>query len=247
MLETSTLKVVKYNYEGGNIMSIAKRLLEARIKAGMSQADLAEKVGVSQQSIQKIESGQTNAPRRIADIAKAVNVSAHWLQFGVRDENGKKTDFEVKEWEDVPVYSDADFVDIPVLDIELAAGCGANAEVVESEEYTYPFRRDELRKYGVSASNARIVKIIGNSLYPVLNSGDLVAIDISNKKIKDGDLYAIRDGVLLRVKILVYRPDGGLIIRSFNKDEYPDEQVPRSESVVRVHVIGRVFWSSRSW
>ncbi len=34
-------------------MSIAKRLLEARIKAGMSQADLAEKVGVSQQSIQK--------------------------------------------------------------------------------------------------------------------------------------------------------------------------------------------------
>lgn len=56
MLETSTLKVVKYNYEGGNIMSIAKRLLEARIKAGMSQADLAEKVGVSQQSIQKIES-----------------------------------------------------------------------------------------------------------------------------------------------------------------------------------------------
>lgn len=247
MLETSTLKVVKYNFEGGKCMSIAKRLLEARIKAGMSQADLAEKVGVSQQSIQKIEAGQTSAPRRIADIAKAVNVSAHWLQFGARDENGKKTDYEVKEWEDVPTYSDADFVDIPVLDIELAAGCGANAEVVESEEYTYPFRRDELRKYGVHASNARIVKIVGNSLFPVLNGGDLVAIDVSNKKIKDGDLYAIRDGVLLRVKILIYRPDGGLIIRSFNRDEYPDEQLPRSEAVTRVHVIGRVFWSSRSW
>ncbi|WP_353243563.1 helix-turn-helix transcriptional regulator [Providencia sp.] len=228
-------------------MSIAKRLLEARVKAGMSQADLAEKVGVSQQSIQKIESGQTSAPRRVADIAKAVNVSAHWLQFGAQDENGKKTEFEVKEWEDIPVYNDTDFVDIPVLDIELAAGCGSNAEVIESEEYTYPFRRDELRKYGVSASNAKIVKIVGNSLFPVLNGGDLVAIDVSNKKIKDGDLYAIRDGVLLRVKILIYRPDGGLIIRSFNRDEYPDEQLPRSEAVTRVHVIGRVFWSSRSW
>ncbi|MFB9995689.1 XRE family transcriptional regulator [Providencia rustigianii] len=228
-------------------MSIAKRLLDARIKAGMSQADLAEKVGVSQQSIQKIEAGQTNSPRRISDIAKAVNVSAQWLQFGTRDGNGLKTEFEVKEWEDIPNCSDVDFVDIPVLDIELAAGGGSNAEIIESEEYTYPFRRDELRKYGVSASNARIVKIIGNSLYPVLNSGDLVAVDVSKRDIKDGDLYAIRDGVLLRVKILVYRPDGGIIIRSFNKDEYPDEQLPRNEAAARVHVIGRVFWSSRSW
>ncbi|WP_430442340.1 XRE family transcriptional regulator [Providencia huaxiensis] len=231
----------------GNNMSIAKRLLEARIKAGMSQADLAEKVGVSQQSIQKIESGQTSAPRRIEDIAKAVNVSAQWLQFGARDENGKKTEFEVKEWEDVSHSADTEFVDIPVLDIELSAGSGANAEVIESEEYTYPFRRDELRKHGVSASNARIVTIVGNSLYPVLNSGDKVAVDISKKDIKDGDLYAIRDGVLLRVKILVYRPDGGIVIRSFNRDEYPDEQLPRNEAAARVHVIGRVFWSSRSW
>lgn len=228
-------------------MSIGQRLLEARIKAGMSQADLAEKVGVSQQSIQKIESGQTNVPRRISDIAKAVNVSSYWLQFGTRDENGKKTDFEVKEWEDISHDSNTEFVDIPVLDIELAAGCGSNAELIESEEYTYPFRKDELRKYDVHASNARIVKIVGNSLYPVLNSGDLVAVDISNRTIKDGDLYAIRDGVLLRVKILVYRPDGGVVIRSFNKEEYPDEQLPRSEAVARVHVIGRVFWSSRSW
>lgn len=228
-------------------MSIAKRLLDARIKAGMSQADLAEKVGVSQQSIQKIESGQTSAPRRIEDIAKAVNISAQWLQFGARDENGKRTEFEVKEWEDVSYNADNEFVDIPVLDIELSAGGGANAEVIESEEYTYPFRRDELRKHGVSASNARIVTIIGNSLYPVLNSGDKVAVDISKKDIKDGDLYAIRDGVLLRVKILVYRPDGGIIIRSFNRDEYPDEQLPRNEAAARVHVIGRVFWSSRSW
>ncbi|CRL65902.1 XRE family transcriptional regulator [Proteus vulgaris] len=155
-------------------MSIAERLLSARLKAGLSQADLADKVGVSQQSIQKIESGQTTFPRRIEDIAHAVGVSAHWLQFGAPDENGSKTNFEVKEWEDIRYHND-DFVGIPVLDIELSAGSGANAELIELEEYTYPFRRDELRKHNVSANDARIVKIIGNSLYPVLNSGDLVA------------------------------------------------------------------------
>ncbi|HCT9023285.1 TPA: helix-turn-helix transcriptional regulator [Proteus mirabilis] len=227
-------------------MSIAERLLSARLKAGLSQADLADKVGVSQQSIQKIESGQTTFPRRIEDIAHAVGVSAHWLQFGAPDENGSKTNFEVKEWEDIRYHND-DFVGIPVLDIELSAGSGANAELIELEEYTYPFRRDELRKHNVSTNDARIVKIIGNSLYPVLNSGDLVAVDVSKRDIRDGDLYAIRDGVLLRVKILVYQPDGGIIIKSFNKDEYPDEQLSKNEMAARVHIIGRVFWSSRSW
>ncbi|OIK52056.1 Cro/Cl family transcriptional regulator [Proteus mirabilis] len=228
------------------VMSIAERLLSARVKAGLSQAELADKVGVSQQSIQKIESGQTLFPRKVEDIAHAVGVSAHWLQFGAPDENGAKTDFNVKEWEEIEQHQD-DFIGIPVLDIELSAGCGANAELIEQEEYTYPFRRDELRRYNVNARNARIVKIIGNSLYPVLNSGDLVAIDTSKRDIRDGDLYAIRDGVLLRVKILVYQSDGGVIIKSFNKDEYPDERLNKNEMAARVHIIGRVFWSSRSW
>ncbi|WP_139156554.1 S24 family peptidase, partial [Cronobacter sakazakii] len=117
-----------------------------------------------------------------------------------------------------------------------------------SELSTYPLRRDELRRAGVSASSARIVNILGSSLYPVLTNGDKVAVDLSQTSpIRDGDLYALRDGVLLRVKILINRPDGGLILRSFNKDEYPDEVLTYEEKLARIHVIGRVFWSSRSW
>lgn len=83
---------------------------------------------------------------------------------------------------------------------------------------------------------------------PVLNNGDHVAVDIAQTNpIRDGDLYAVRDGVLLRVKVLINQPDGGLIIRSFNKDEYPDEILTFNERRARIHVIGRVFWSSRSW
>ncbi|HEK9072967.1 TPA: helix-turn-helix transcriptional regulator, partial [Escherichia coli] len=101
---------------------------------------------------------------------------------------------------------------------------------------------------GVCVSNAKIVKIWGNSLLPVLNNGDFVAVDVSQTvPIRDGDLYAIRDGVLLRVKILINLPDGGLILRSFNKDEYPDEILTFEDRRSRIHVIGRVFWSSRTW
>lgn len=81
---------------------------------------------------------------------------------------------------------------------------------------------------------------MGNSLLPVLNNGDLVAVDISQTvPIRDGDLYAVRDGVLLRVKILINLPDGGLILRSFNKDEYPDEILTFEDRRARIHVIGR--------
>ncbi|HCQ7274311.1 TPA: helix-turn-helix transcriptional regulator [Citrobacter freundii] len=226
--------------------TLAERLKIAREKTGLSQAQLAESIGVSQQSVAKIENGDTLQPRKIKEIANVLGVSQKWLQLGI-EENASLSDFVVGEAESTSL-DPAIFADIPVLDVELSAGNGCEAEIVESVIDWFPIRRMDLRKAGVSATNARIVKIWGNSLLPVLNNGDHVAVDIAQTNpIRDGDLYAVRDGVLLRVKVLINQPDGGLIIRSFNKDEYPDEILTFNERRARIHVIGRVFWSSRSW
>ena len=223
--------------------TLAERLKIGREKAGMSQAQLAEKIGLSQQSVAKIENGETLQPRKIKEIAKVLGVSQKWLQLGIED-NASIPDLVVKEAESTALDPDI-FVNIHV---ELSAGNGCLAEIVESAIDWFPLRRADLRKSGVCASNAKIVKIWGNSLLPVLNNGDLVAVDISQTvPIRDGDLYAVRDGVLLRVKILINLPDGGLILRSFNKDEYPDEILTFEDRRARIHVIGRVFWSSRTW
>lgn len=226
--------------------TLAERLKIARERKGLSQAQLAEMIGLSQQSVAKIENGDTLQPRKIREIARALDVSQKWLQLGV-EENGAISNYVVEELEEAKL-DPAVFADIPVLDIELSAGNGCEAEIVESIVDSFPIRRVDLRKAGVSPTNARIVKIWGNSLLPVLNNGDHVAVDMSQSKpIRDGDLYALRDGVLLRVKVLINQPDGGLILRSFNKEEYPDEVLNFGERKARIHVIGRVFWSSRSW
>lgn len=226
--------------------TLAERLKIAREKAGLSQAQLGEVIGLSQQSVAKIENGGTQQPRKIKEIAKALGVTQTWLQLGI-EENGSLADFVVEELEETTIDPSV-FASIPVLDIELSAGNGCEAEVIESVVDTFPLRRIDLRKAGVAASNARIVKIWGNSLLPVLNNGDHVAVDISQSKpIRDGNLYALRDGVLLRVKVMINQPDGGVLLRSFNKDEYPDEILTLDERRTRIHVIGRVFWSSRSW
>lgn len=226
--------------------SLADRLKFAREKMGLSQSELGDRIGLSQQSVAKIENGATQQPRKIKEIARALGVTQQWLQFGV-EENGSLSDFVVEEAEEMVVDADT-FALVPILDIELSAGNGCEAEIVESVVETFPLRRFDLRKAGVPANRARIVKIWGNSLLPVLNNGDYVAVDTSQSKIiRDGDLYALRDGVLLRVKVLINKPDGGLVLRSFNKDEYPDEVLTLHEKLARIHVIGRVFWSSRSW
>lgn len=56
--------------------TLAERLKKAREKAGLSQLQLAEQVGLTQQSIAKIENGVTEQPRKIKQLALALGVTA---------------------------------------------------------------------------------------------------------------------------------------------------------------------------
>ena len=96
--------------------TLAERLKLARENAGLSQSQLGEKIGLSQQSVAKIENGDTLQPRKIKEIAKALNVSQQWLQLGI-EENGSLADYVVEEVEEATL-DPLVFVSIPVLDIE---------------------------------------------------------------------------------------------------------------------------------
>lgn len=238
------------------MQTLGERLAQRREQLGLSQKALAEQVGVSQQSINKIETGQTRSPRNLDKLAQVLAVTPQWLLFGdvspatktsTRDPDEVKVSrLRVEEWESMEQDHD-EFVDIGVLDVEASAGSGAMPEE-EREIYRLPFRRYTLRRMGVNARDARVVRVIGNSMAPLLRSGDVVGIDTANQfPIIDGDYYAIRDGDLIRVKQLVAKSDGGVIIKSFNNAEYPDESLNRDEFEQRIHIIGRVFWSSTLW
>ncbi len=75
---------------------------------------------------------------------------------------------------------------------------------------------------------------------PVIPDGATVAVDVHNKRIVDGELYAINQGGLKRIKQLYRRPGGKLTIRSFNREENDDEEALESE----VEIVGFVFWYS---
>ena len=72
----------KNAYEESRIeFELARQLIEARIKSGLSQEELAEKMGTSQSSIARLESG-TSMPsmRTLNKFAKATNCQLQ-IQF----------------------------------------------------------------------------------------------------------------------------------------------------------------------
>ncbi|HHU4981472.1 TPA: helix-turn-helix domain-containing protein [Yersinia enterocolitica] len=62
--------------------TISERLKQRRSELNLTQAELAEKAGIKQQSIQQIESGATKRPRFLFEIASALQCEPSWLLYG---------------------------------------------------------------------------------------------------------------------------------------------------------------------
>lgn len=239
-------------------MTFADRLNAAMKETGFTQASLADAVGMAQPSVWKLTSGITKNTRKLYEISRVLGVRPEWLSSGegpmrsdgqkpikVEGSNIRESSLSAAVWEDMDLGGKDEFVEIPLLNVSLAAGDGS-CEVEESSEFALVFRRSYLKKRGVPESAARLVRVTGRSMEPTLNDGDVVGVNTQETSIRDGKTYAICQADLLRVKTLIALPDS-VIIRSINRAEYPDEVVSREDFIREVRVIGQVFWSSHSW
>jgi len=66
-------------------MVFGQRLKKAREYAGLTQEQLAEKSGIDQRTISKIERGDQQGTTAIVDLARACNVDPGWLSSGTGD------------------------------------------------------------------------------------------------------------------------------------------------------------------
>ena len=63
-------------------MNISDRVKLKRDELGLTQTQLAEKAGTSQQAIEQLERGKTKRPRYLLELSVALGVSAEWLLEG---------------------------------------------------------------------------------------------------------------------------------------------------------------------
>ena len=240
-------------------MSLAQRITAARKGAGLSQSKLAELCGwgKSQNRISNYENGKSNPSYDdLIKIGKALNIDPSSLAFGPPYKPSKAEAFKVEErkhefeylpsefepW-DSKTPLDEDEVEIPFFtDVEVAAGAGS----MLANERIGPklrFAKSTLKRAGVPPEAAACVKVSGDSMDPALPDGSVVGVNTADTAIRDGKMYAIEHGGLLRIKILQNMPHGSLRLKSYNQAEYPDE-ILSSEEASEIRVIGRVFWYS---
>jgi|GEM_PF-593293 len=84
----STANQERISTEGqpqGFTPGLGKRLRHRRKELGLTQTELANRVGTSQAVVQKIENGKSLRPRILSDLATALEVKPAWLMYGIED------------------------------------------------------------------------------------------------------------------------------------------------------------------
>lgn len=234
-------------------MELKDRLKQARKKAGLSQSDLAERVGIKQASISEIERGLVRTSGYLIQMAKALDVDPLWLSEGV----GESSSFRAKPaiesnavligamsaW-DPEDSLDSDEVEIPYYEQVEFAGGGGMTEVVELAGRKLRFSKETLRAAGVDSDNAACARVSGRSMERLILDGATIGFDRGCTAVIDGEIYAFNHDGMLRVKYLYRMPGGGVRIRSENSEEFPDEIMTGDEYRRDIVMLGRVFWWS---
>jgi len=236
---------------------VTERLKSVMTEKGYNNADIARALSITPQAVGKWFKTNSISKESIFACSNFLGISIAWLMNGEGDKyifNDGNSPANTKNISNVNSYIqletwdsktplDDDEVEVPFyMEVELSASSGSVIQL-ETTGPKLRFSKSTLRRYRIDPSNAACVKVSGNSMEPVIPDGATVGIDAGNTIIKDGDMYAIDWAGALFVKTLTRRHGGGLRIRRFNMDEYPDENLTLEEAQ-QVRVIGRVFWYS---
>lgn len=207
-----------------------ERFVERREAAGLSQSALARMVGIGQSSVNRIEAGETRAPRNLRELARAMKTSPEYL-LG-------ETDDPSVGFAPIATRAPADdrIIEIPVIDLAYGMG-GTFLDDFDATVRSEPFPISFIRRYTkAQAENLVIADGLGDSMAPTIGSNDQMLIDRSVDTIRVADqIWAFSFGGVGMVKRLRPRPDGSVAILSDNP-AVPEDRAVDDE----LFLIGRV-------
>ncbi len=194
-----------------------------------SQASLANFLGISRSAITQAKRNNSLPKDWIFKLSQEFGLNPAWLEKGTKPQTLNHID-----------NLNNRFYKVRKVKARLSAG-GGSFEVGQEIEGFYSFRSDWLSKRGKS-ENMVLMDIVGNSMESELKNGDTVLIDLTQKAILAGAIYAVGLDDTIMVKRLEKRPNK-LVLLSDNKD-YPPIYF-EGEEINNVHIIGKVIWICR--
>ncbi|WP_228146198.1 XRE family transcriptional regulator [Acinetobacter sp. ANC 4648] len=236
------------NAEINLMTTLGQRLKESRLKAGLTQKQVAERVGMKQPSYQyleKADSDNKKSSSHLVAIARALGVDPYWLATG---EESSNIDDKVKKLLDgSPVVTtslnnnDQNKIWIDLVNIRFSCGDGESIEFHFDEVIDqYEFKPSFFKKYGVKPENMKLALATGDSQEPYICTGDIFGIDLTDKDIKDGEFYAVYFEGEAMLKQIFKEEGGKLVLHSLNS-KYKDKTVSDVNGA-NFRVIGRQFY-----
>lgn len=228
----------------------------------------SKRCGMSDATLREYLRGSTTPTlERLAVIAREGNVSVEWLAAGVAHDLSKcspgfqdriKDDFEKYSrppgasviMEGLPASEfyrreDDGYAYIPLYEVRAAAGHGTFVEqerAVDSLAFRQAWVRNELR---ADPSDLYLIKVDGESMEPVLRSGDVILVNHQDNSAQRDGIYVMRIDDALLVKRLQPLPDGRLRASSDNPAYEPFDIERERMGDNAVSIIGRVVWTGR--
>ncbi|MBU3094074.1 helix-turn-helix domain-containing protein [Acinetobacter baumannii] len=232
-------------FEMQSMSTQSQRLKEARLKAGLSQKQVAEAVGMKQPSYSYLEQNPNAGSTLLPEIAKVLKVDPYWLRTGETPENTDKSLSQIIDNSpSVTVSSEEqenERIWIDLVNIRFACGDGESIEfhfdeVLEKRDFPPQF----FKKYGVKPENVKLALASGDSQEPYVCTGDVFAIDLADTEVKDGEFYAVYfEGEAMLKQI--FKEEGGVLTLHSLNPKYRDKSVSASNGA-SFRVIGRQFY-----
>lgn len=232
------------NSKVGSLLTFGGRLRAERSRLSLNQTEFGEACGVTKFSQVNYEGDKRSPDSAYLAAAADIGADVLYILTGVRS-NLSQPDVIVPNSQKSANVDQA-FSNVPLMDVRLAAGSGAvNGD--ETIASYLAFRKDWLRRVGITSASAVVARASGDSMTPTINDGDLVLIDRAkndppNKPRSPEDkrkpaVFALLDGECCRLKRIELAAPGLLALISDNP-EHPTEYRPAKD----VQIIGRVLW-----
>ena len=189
---------------------------------GLKQVQFAERIGVDTSNLSKYLNAHMPLSESFLNrLVVNLGVSKEWLLDGTDLPFGK-TPVRV----DGEVMASANGGGTPVYDVDVTAGVASGRnELFASENIVGWINLPNM------SPNCRIVRVSGDSMAPVINDGDFVAVrEVSNpNQIYWGQIYVVQLDDFRLVKYLRRHSDPNMVVLRSENPNYDDMDVRRSD------------------
>jgi phage repressor protein C with HTH and peptisase S24 domain len=213
------------------------RLAALMAEKGLSQSELARRVGVSQATIWKLLKEPSQGSKHLHKIAAELGTTAEYLMGETDDPSPGAFNDRRLPFRAAPADVDHDLSGIVwIKEARLELGLGGAYLDSHVEERSIPFPADWLREYSrAPADKLVVVRGKGSSMEPTIYGGNACLIDLTRQTLDEQDeLWACAFGHIGMIKRLRQMPDGSVKIMS-------DNEAVRDELAIddELHIIGR--------